>query len=82
MSDTISLERKDQLDYRAAEIVAYVTDRMAREFSDVQVPALMKHLYHSNRYKQLTDYDTYLYTYTFDELYQLFLAELKEQCLL
>jgi len=82
MSDAIPSERKDQLDYRVAEIVAYVTDRMVGEFPNTQIPMLMKHLYHSNRYKQLTDYDTYLYTYTFDELYQLFLAELKEQCLL
>jgi hypothetical protein len=37
---------------------------------------IMKNIYHSKRYIQLIDYDTYLYTFTFDELYQMFLEEL------
>jgi hypothetical protein len=79
MSDLISQSRRDQLDYRVAAIVAYVAERIVEEYPATSVSPVMKNIYLSKRYEQLTDYDTYLYTYTFDELYDLFLEELREK---
>jgi hypothetical protein len=78
MSDTISPDRRDQLDYRVAAVVAYVAERIAEEYPTVSVSLVMQKIYLSERYRQLTDYGTYLYTYTFNELYDLFLEELRE----
>jgi hypothetical protein len=77
MSDTMSQERRGQLDYRIAAIVAYVAERVVKEHPAASVSHVMKSIYLSKRYEQLTNYDTYLYTYTFDELYDLFFEELK-----
>jgi hypothetical protein len=78
MFDTMSQDRRDQLDYRVAAVVAYVAERIAEEYPTVSVSLVMRQMYLSERYRQLTDYDTYLYTYTFNELYDLFLEELRK----
>jgi hypothetical protein len=79
MSDAISQDRRDQLDYRVAAIVAYVTERVIEEYPAASASLIMRDIYLSERYRQLADYDTYLYTYTFDEMYKLFLEELREK---
>jgi hypothetical protein len=79
MSPDISPQRRDGLDYRVAEVVAYVADRFVTEHPGAPAAATMKRIYHSKRYQQLADYSTYLYTFTFDELYQMFLSELEDQ---
>jgi hypothetical protein len=68
-------DRRDQLDHRVAAVVVYVAERMVEERPATSASLAMRGIYLSKRYEQLTDYGTYLYTYTFDELYDLFLEE-------
>jgi hypothetical protein len=76
MLEPLSKERCDSLEHRAAEFVAYATERAALERSSIDSAEFMKSIYNCDRYKQLIDFDTYLYTFTFNELYDIFDKEL------
>jgi len=74
MSDTqeFTSERVEQLQYRVAAFVAYATERFTDEHCGSNAAEVMQAIFHSGRYAQLSDFSTYLYTYSFAELYELF----------
>ena len=78
MSDTLEFtaERLEQLQYRVAAFVAYAAERFIDEHSNTNAAEVLRAIYHSRRYAQLSDFNTFLYTYSFAELYELFEDEL------
>ena len=78
MSDTqeFTSERVEQLQHRVAAFVAYATERFTDEHSGTNAADVLRAIYHSGRYVQLSDFNTFLYTYTFAELYELFEKDL------
>jgi len=78
MSRRLTVERRAALEYRVAEFVAYAAERMLSDHPNADAGEVMRAILRSSRYEQLADFDTYIYTYTFDELYQMFEEELLE----